>query len=118
MNIDRGSIDLVDTEKVLLSIGARDQGGVARVIPAAEFEWKSSNADAVALEDVVNEDGTPGDPYTRWARTPAPGQALVTVTHVPTGNTETLSIAVKVSGAGEIGLSAGQPTPETPTPTP
>lgn len=115
LNIDRGSIDVVDTEKVLLSVAAKDLGGAPRTVPADEFLWESSNTAAVALEDAApNPDGTPGDPYTRWARTPTPGAALVTVTHAPTGNTETLSITVKVSGPGEIGLSAGTPVAEEP----
>lgn len=69
----------------------------------------SSNPDALALEAVVNEDGTPGDPYTRWGLTPAPGYAVVTVTHVPSGNTEMLTVSVNKSGPGAIGLSAGTP---------
>ena len=116
MNIDRGSIDLLDTEKVVLSISAKDLGGAVRAIPADSYSWTSSDTNIIALEnspDGVDDAGNavPGDPYTRVARTPNPGSAVVTVTG-PTGDTEQLTLNVKISGPGEAGLSAGTPIPE------
>jgi len=110
MNIDRGGLNLVDTEKVLLSIAAKDQGGAANAVPADQYVWSSSDEAIISLES-TDVDGTPLNPYTRMARTPNPGSAVVTVTG-PNGDTETLTLIVAVSGPGEIGLSAGTPIPE------
>lgn len=105
VNIDRGSAQLVDTEKVLLSIAAKDAGGVTRAFTPDQFQWSSSDENVIALEE------NPDDAYTRWARTPTPGSATVTVTG-PNGDTETITLVVVNSGPGEIGLSAGTPVPE------
>ena len=102
-NVERPAITLVDTEKVLASISAVDQGGAK--LPSDQFEWASSDGNVVLVE-------TADDPYTRWLRTPNPGVAVVTVTHTPTGNTETMEVTVTFSSPGEIGLSVGTPVPE------
>ncbi len=111
MNIDRGVVYCVDTEKIQLSIAAKDQGGVARVIPADQFEWLSGDPEIVMLEPFVDENGIE-DGYSRWARTPAPGTTVVTVTNTETADSESVQFVVQVSGPGEIGLSAGAPVPE------
>jgi hypothetical protein len=114
MNIDRGTTNLVDTEKVLLSITGKDKGGVERAVPADQFTWASDKDTVIKLETTdADADGNVVelDPYTRMARTPTPGTAVVTVTG-PDSNTETLTLIVANSGPGEIGLSAGTPTPE------
>src|SRR5689334_22172715 len=114
VNIDRGSLPLVDTEKVLLSIAGKDAGGVPRAIPPDQFSWTVDNGAVITLETTdVDADGNTVelDPYTRMARTPTPGTVVVTVTG-PDGNTETMTLVVANSGPGEIGLSAGAPVPE------
>jgi len=103
--VDRGTMTLLDTEKVLLSISGVDLGGVR--LPADQFTWASSDETIVMLEAAE-------DPYTRWARTPTVGSAVITVTHVPSAGDEVLTLEVGFSAPGEIGLSAGVPVLEAP----
>lgn len=113
-NISRPPTQLLDIEKVLLSLGAgaRVDAGGAPIDPT-DYTWASSNEAVVKLEDVEADGTTPiADPFTRWARTPLPGVSTITVTHVPSGNTETMDISVGKTAPGEIGLSAGTPVTE------
>jgi len=114
MNIDRGSLNLLDTEKVLLSIAAKDAAGTTDGFPADQYTWAVDAPGVIELKtEDTDADGNVVqlDPYTRMARTPTAGTAIVTVTG-PNGTSETLTLVVALSGPGEIGLSAGTPVPE------
>lgn len=116
-NIDRGAVDIFDTDGVILSIAAKNAAGEVGGMPASEYSWSSSDeAWAKLAEQTPHADDRELTAYERWAGTPTAGSgsATITVTHTPSGNTETLVINVKASGPGEIGLSASPAIPEPP----
>lgn len=110
-NIDRGTVALLDTEGVILSIAAKDAAGTVGGVPATSYTWSSSDpANAALAEQTPHADDRELTPYERWVGTPgtANATAVITVTHT-SGNTETLTLNIASTGPGEIGLSAGSP---------
>lgn len=110
-------LNLTDAQYAVLSIAAKDQGGVK--LPADQFSWASADptvAELVPVYTTVGGDVIDPGPYGRVLVTPRPGEVDVVVTFNgagdTNGNTETLPVVIGFSAAGEIGLSAGEPQPE------
>lgn len=99
--IERPAIEIVDAEKVLLSISPKDEDGRAVVDP--EILWGSTDESVITLE--VAE-----DKLSAWAVSGAPGVAVVTVAHGDLS--ERMQITVKTGEPGSLNLSAGAPVHE------
>lgn len=94
-------IEIVDVEKVLLSIAPKDEDGKAVV--AGPFTWTTSDEAVVTLE--VAEDG-----LSAFAVSGGLGVATVAVT--AGGLTDTIDITVKAGEPLSLNLSAGTPVHE------
>jgi len=99
--IERPPIEIVDVEKVLLSISPKDEDGRAVVDP--EISWSSDNELVVTLQ--VAE-----DKLSAWAVSGAPGAAIVKVSHGEL--VETMAITVCTGEPSALNLSAGVPVHE------
>jgi hypothetical protein len=99
--IERPAIELVDVEKVLLSISPKDEDGRAVLDP--EVTWSSSDEAVLTLEVEI-------DLLSAWAVSGAPGIAVVTVAHGEL--LETMEVTVRTGEPSSLNLSAGAPVHE------
>lgn len=110
--IERPPVELVDVEKVLLSISPKDADNRDVELPAAS--WSSSDTSVISLEPAQDDAGA-DQPNARWARSGAPGSATVTVVSTLASGeslTESILLTVKVGEPSALNLSAGAPVPE------
>jgi len=102
-------VQIVDTQKFLLSADPEDAAGYDVDVPIA---FTVDNPAVATLADVMLDDGT-ADPKAKWVLSGAPGSAVVTVS-VPTtpGNpdlTATLAVDVVPGGVATVDLVTGDP---------
>jgi hypothetical protein len=94
-------IEIVDVEKVLLSIAPKDEDG--RDMPNPNASWSSSDESVVSLQ-------VASDTLSAEAISGAPGVATVSVTSGAL--TDTIEVTVKLGEPSSLNLSAGAPEHE------
>jgi hypothetical protein len=100
-------VELVDVEKVLLSIAPKDADGQA--VTDGPFTWTADNS--ANPEPVISLEPA-ADGLSCWAISGVPGVCTV---HVTDGALEDMvTLTVKTVAVASLNLSAGTPVPETP----
>jgi hypothetical protein len=94
-------IELVDVEKVLLSVAPLDSDG--KPVDDGSFTWSTSDDTIVSLE-------VQADTFSAYAISGNLGMATVTVTDGTL--TDTIDITIKHGLPTSLNLSAGTPIPE------
>jgi len=94
-------IELVDVEKVLLSIAPKDEDG--QPVVTGPFTWTVDAAAVLSLQ--VEADG-----LSAWAISGIPGIAVVSVSDGTL--TDTIQVTVKTGAPSSLNLSAGTPVHE------
>ncbi len=100
-------VELIDVEKVLLSINPLDADG--RKVSDGPFTWTADNS--ANPEPVISLEPA-ADGLSCWAISGAPGLCSVTVTDGTLS--DTVQLTVKTGAVASLNLSAGTPVPEKP----
>jgi hypothetical protein len=94
-------IELVDVEKVLLSIAPKDEDGQSVV--TGPFSWTVDATAVLTLQPAA-------DGLSCWAISGIPGVAIVSVSDGTL--TDTIQVTVKTGASSSLNLSAGTPVHE------
>lgn len=117
--IERPPLNLIDTQGTKLSINLKDAGG--EPLPDEGFAWSVTPDDGsvatLATERTLSDGSVEqAGPGSRFLLNTHPGSCVVKVEHAASGRIETMPVNITFSAPGELGLSAGDPFEEPPTP--